>query len=394
MPTVTMRQVQGEELLYTNYPLRNESFFAAPQARSLEEQRYLLPYEEEKYYLVLFEEDTPVATASCAPYTQAVRGTVYPMGAIASVATHPSARRKGYSRQIMVGMYEHMYDSGQVFSGLHPFRESFYERLGYVAFPQMRYVRFPTANLLPLARRPIAGAVERLHIRDGFDIYRDFLYDIQPQIHGMSIRPPKNAAAIRNDAQYWVALARDQGDLLGAMLYNITGFLEDLDVRDFFYKNSQGKYLLLEYLARHVDQVKGVILKTRPEDRAETWWNDLEVNLSTRFMRPAGMGRVVIVEGIGGMETGPGAFTARISDAYCPWNNGIYRFETVDGWLTVSPAAQADCDLSIQGLGALVYLGHEPGDFVYRGWGDPSPEVQAVMRTMFPPMLPFLHEDF
>jgi hypothetical protein len=53
-----------------------------------------------------------------------------------------------------------------------------------------------------------------------------------------------------------------------------------------------------------------------------------------------------------------------------------------------------DCELSIQGLSALVYGTQDPGDFAVRGWGDPSPEVQAAMRTLFPPATPHLHELF
>lgn len=389
-----MRSVQGEELLSTNYLLRNESFFPAPQARSLEDQRRLLPYDVEKYYLVIFEDETPVATASCTPYTQAVRGQVYPMGAIASVATHPGARRKGYSRRIMTAMFAHMQENGMVVSGLHPFRESFYERLGYVPFAYMRYIQVAATNLAPLMRLKLSGAVERLHIHEGYDVYRNFLLNIQPQIHGMALRPPQNASMLRDDAQYWVALARDGDQLLGLMTYRITDFIEDLIVHDFYYTSSQGKYLLLDYLARHIDQVKHIILRTRPEDRLETWWSDLEIALSSREMRPSGMGRVVMVEGLNGLQTGPGMFTARITDSACPWNEAIFRFETVDGQLQVSRAAKADCELSIQGLGALVYLGHEPSDFVYRGWGDPAPEVQSTLCSMFPPMLPFIHEDF
>jgi hypothetical protein len=82
------------------------------------------------------------------------------------------------------------------------------------------------------------------------------------------------------------------------------------------------------------------------------------------------------------------------SDSLCRWNEGTWRLETVDGRLHVSPAEGADCALRIQGLSALVYGAHDPTDFCVRGWGDPSAEVQASMRAMFPPTLPHLHEMF
>lgn len=65
-----------------------------------------------------------------------------------------------------------------------------------------------------------------------------------------------------------------------------------------------------------------------------------------------------------------------------------------DGILQVSAGDEADCDLSIQALAALIYGTHPPGDFPIRGWGDPSPEVQATLRTMFPPLVPYLHEIY
>jgi hypothetical protein len=106
------------------------------------------------------------------------------------------------------------------------------------------------------------------------------------------------------------------------------------------------------------------------------------------------MGRVVDVAGIGGMETGPGCFAARVSDPLCPWNTGVWQFEAVDGRLQVDRASQADCDLSIQALAALIYGTHDPGDFVFREWGNLSPALQTIMRAMFPPLVPYLHEYF
>ena len=108
----------------------------------------------------------------------------------------------------------------------------------------------------------------------------------------------------------------------------------------------------------------------------------------------AAMGRVLDVAQIGGMTALPGCFAARISDPLCPWNEGVWQFVTVDGTLRVATSDSPDCDLAIQGLTALVYGTHDPGDFDIRGWGDPSPAVQAAMRVMFPPQTPYLHERF
>ena len=106
------------------------------------------------------------------------------------------------------------------------------------------------------------------------------------------------------------------------------------------------------------------------------------------------MGRVLDVAGIGGMHTGPGRFSARILDPLCPWNEGVWQFETAGGELHVSPGGRAGCDLTIQGLSALVYGTHDPNDLPLRGWGNPTAELQAELRALFPPRVPYVHEVF
>jgi hypothetical protein len=122
------------------------------------------------------------------------------------------------------------------------------------------------------------------------------------------------------------------------------------------------------------------------------WLADIEVKTEPQTRAP--MGRVVDVANISGMQIGPGRFSARVTDPLCPWNEGIWQFESVGGELQVNAADEADCDLSIHALAALIYGTHDPGDFPFRGWGNPSPAVQTTMRSMFPRMLPHLHEYF
>ena len=192
-----------------------------------------------------------------------------------------------------------------------------------------------------------------------------------------------------------MAQARLDGELVGLMLYELKGEQPtklELRAHRFYYDNSQAKYLLLQWLARHVDQACEVELWLPPFEQPETWLSDLQVRTESAIR--AAMGRVADVAEIGGMQTGPGRFAARIRDPLCPWNEGVWQFETVGGVLQVSQAAEADCDLTIQALTALVYGTHDPDDFAIRGWGDPRPESQATMRTMFPPKVPFIHEFF
>jgi hypothetical protein len=106
------------------------------------------------------------------------------------------------------------------------------------------------------------------------------------------------------------------------------------------------------------------------------------------------MSRVLDVEKISGMDVGEGSFAVRVMDPLCPWNEGVWRFDSSGGRLQVSKTSKADCQLTVQGLTALVAGTHDPQDFTLRGWGEPDPALQAVLRNMFPRMSPFLHENF
>jgi hypothetical protein len=201
------------------------------------------------------------------------------------------------------------------------------------------------------------------------------------------------AAAQRN--RLWMAQAKVNGETVGLMLYEIKGdhfaqFL--LRAVRFYYETSLGRYLLLQWIARHTDQAGQAEIWLAPFEQPETWLSDMQVKTESPERAP--MGRVLDVSRLGGMQVGSGRFSARIADPLCSWNEGFWRFESADGTLQVARADGADCDLSIQALTALVYGAHDLDDFAIRGWGNPSPKVQATLRAMFPPMTPYLHENF
>jgi hypothetical protein len=160
----------------------------------------------------------------------------------------------------------------------------------------------------------------------------------------------------------------------------------------FYYHTSRGKYLLLQWIARHVDQANRAELWLPAFEHPETWLSDMNIALDRPPFTP--MGRVVDLAQIGGMQSSPGRFSVRVRDPYCPWNEDTWRLVTDNGRLQVRRGGEPDCELSIQGISALVYGAHDPGDFPIRGWGDPSPELLGTMRRMFPPKLAYLHEWF
>ncbi len=395
MTQTTIREIRGDEMLDIMYELETYAFGSSPPLPDRAEWENVIKQREDVTYFCLFEDDSAVATVAATPMTQNARGALFGMGGLWGVMTHPAARRKGYSRRALARLLAAVREDGRPLSCLYPFRESFYERLGYVTFPLPRTAKLAPSALLPLLKEDLGGEIELTLIGDGYDVYRDYLGKLRQRVHGMALFDPSQKASAQQRNNLWLAQARVGGELVGLMLYALKGEPATkfkLRAVRFYYDTSQGRRLLLEWMARHADQANEVEMWLPPFELPETWLADIQV--STESATRAPMGRVVDVANIGGMHTGPGRFAARISDALCLWNEGLWQFETLDGVLHVSQADEADCELSICALAALIYGTHDPDDLAVRGWGNPSLEVQQTMRAMFPPMLPYLHEYF
>lgn len=394
MPNITIRQVEGQEMLDILYQLDNYAFHPTPPFPDRKEWEGRVKTRIGTKYYAVFENGESVAIAACPLLTQNSRGKIFKMAGFADVSTHPKARRKGYVRAMFRYAYEQLKNEGRILSALYPFRESFYERLGYVTFPQSRQALFNAFNLHPLFKKELNGEFELTLIGEAYDIYLEFVREMQPRVHGMGIfEDPQKEAAQEN--RFWLLQAKVDGEVVGILGYTIKGdemMNYTLQAPRFYYRNAQGKYLLLEWIARHVDQAGNARIWLPAYEQPNTWLSDISPKLEPVFV--AAMGRVLDVAGVEGMELGPGSFTAQISDPDCPWNNGAWKFESDSGKLKITPAQNTDCTLTIQGFSALVYGVNDPEDFAIRGWGNPSPEIVATMRTMFPPKLPYLHEYY
>jgi predicted acetyltransferase len=280
-------------------------------------------------------------------------------------------------------------------SCLYPFRESFYGRLGYVGLPQLRIATFDPRSLGPLLEADLAGSVRLLPVAEGYQPYRDLLARAQPAVHGMALRGEPAAGRMR-EQDLWVALATGaDGGVLAGMTYRIDAWRGDLRADGVFALTVPGRYLLLQWLARHVDQVRTVTLSLPPGTLVENWLYDLEATVTSRtdFVTP--MARVLSVPGLAGIGCGTGEITVRLTDPLCPWNEGVFTLAGDGGTLAVGSDGAAETTLTVQGLTALVYGGYDPAEFAVRGWGEPEPSAQERLRTLFPPPpLPYLYEEF
>ena len=105
MAKTTIRQVEGEEAVDIFHWLHHYAF--QPTLPFPEKEKTSKRFEQRKgvTYLVLFEDNEPVATVASTPLIQNVRGGIYKAGGVFDVTTHPNHRRKGYVRELMAEIF-------------------------------------------------------------------------------------------------------------------------------------------------------------------------------------------------------------------------------------------------------------------------------------------------
>jgi GNAT superfamily N-acetyltransferase len=393
-----IRRISAEERVTTTFPLQAYAFDTTPPSPG-EEQRYreFVPYHEGNVTLAADDSGTILAAATAIPMRQNVRGSTYPMAGVAGVATHPLARRQGHVRTLLTRLLGEMRDSGHVVSALYPFRPSFYERFGYAGLPKPRKVTFSPAGLAALLRADLPGEVSLERVKDGYDTYRDFTLRLLGRCHGFAVFPDYRAVRLRDENQQWLATARVDGKVVGAVPYRITEHGGDLVADALLTTGPLGRALLLQFFARHVDQVTRVTATVTPDELPELWATDVDAVTEARVVGPAmnaPMARVLSVEGLAGVAAGPGRVAVTVAGD--PFIAGEYLLDGTSGKLDVTRGADraAGATLTAAGLSALVYGVLDPEEVVIRGMGVVPGDAAGELRALFPPRHPFLFADF
>ncbi len=389
--TPTIRQLEQEEAIKALHFLNNYAFRPSPPLPDFEPfAERIRKREGAAYYAVMVEGQPQSIACSTTPLIQNLRGEMFPMGGVANVATHPSARRKGYVRSLMRHMFHEFKTQEIAVSCLYPFRESFYQRLGYITLPQPKKHIFKPESIRDVLKIPRSGSVDLVSFTEGYPTYRQLLETLQPEIHGMALftDPKVEASESRNT---WLAIAKKDQETIGVMQYQLKeGMMEQtLKAVDFLFKCPEGKFLLLDWIARHIDQASSAEVWLRPDMFGENLFTDIRPTYEGVFLSP--MARIMDVAGLEGLPVGSGEISLKISDNDCPWNNGVWRFSAKAGQLILTPTEKPECDLTIHGLTALVYGVGQPEEFSLRSWGNPDHAQQFHLRQLFPAAVPFLH---
>jgi hypothetical protein len=264
-----------------------------------------------------------------------------------------------------------------------------------VGLPQRWSAAFPPSGLGHLLRAELPGTVERLPMREAFDAVDGLVLRLLTERHGWAVYDDVRKAEFREDPG-WVAVARAGGEVVGAVVYRIDQYGGDLVAQDMLTTGPLGRALLLQFFARHVDQVERVLVTVGIDDVPELWATDLTITTKSEVTSPlssAPMARVLDLEALRGMPVGD-AVAATVEVVDDPLVQGTYRLAGEGGRLVVTKAASPQATLTAAGLSGLVYGVLDPIDVEIRGLGKIDPGAMAPLRGLFPRALPYLFADF
>jgi predicted acetyltransferase len=348
-------------------------------------------------YLVTFN-DQLVVTGTIHSLTQNLRNKTVKMGGVATISSLPEVRRKGLVKKLIIEMFQKMREDNQVVSCLVPFRESFYEDIGYINFPQWEWIELDIKNL-----EKIPSLDTKIHyVRNQGKIlskeFYNYLQEIVEANHGFVCFDQLKFQEIYEETNHWIMLVKEDKQTIGAIMYRITGWEEQMILPYLYYSDLKALIGILNWLKLHFNQVKSVKFLIPKHINLELLFTDLKIKKQSY---QSAMGRIIDVSKLNGLTVSKGKIQLQIADEQCPWNNKIWIFECQDGKLVVEDnqpePSERNSDLAlvtIQGLSALVYGCYDEEVLKIRSWIKATTVDFQTLITMFPKKDPFMNEDF
>lgn len=345
--------------------------------------------------MIAEEDGQALACAAALRMRQNVRGLVHDMAGVASVASHPSARRRGLVREVLTRLLRQSRQEGFAVSALYPFRPSFYARFGFVGIPRHRTASFAPEGLSHLVRVELPGTVERLPMWDGFEALQQLKGRLLGERHGFAVFDAVRSAEFREEKS-WVAVARVDGEIVGAVQYRVDRYGGDLLASDLLTTGPLGRALLLQFFSRHVDQVSRVVVTLSTDEVPELWGTDFSVTTEAKVTHPRQGGpmvRVLDMEALTGSQAGDGDVTVEIPDD--EHVGGVWRLTGEGGRLTVAKGtSEPSATLTVGGFSGLLYGVLDPVEVVTRGLGRVEAGAIEPLTSLFPRQMPYICADF
>jgi predicted acetyltransferase len=333
-----------------------------------------------------------VAALQCFSFQQSVRGSLKTMGGIGGVWTYPEYRNRGCVKALMKSAFLEMRMQGICVSMLTPFKESFYEALGYAIANATNEINIPISSLVSYLKLPNVANLtcDRLAATEAKDILANFLYEnlrsqtLQPHSHGLAITDftydqwwhlhrQKLCVVIKRDRQP-VAIAIYTIDSSG----NLPMRDRQIEISSIFWIDLESRDRLLQFFASHRDQIHSLKMPVPLGVNVHTWLSDTG-RLDSSMTEPWMVRAIDIVGALHGLPIVCESFTFVLSDPYCNWNDGVFGIRGDlhgdRGQLTVKRYGNSDIAnlaidfcTTIAGMSALIYGTQTISELLQKQW--------------------------
>jgi len=349
--------------------------------------------------LGVFEDKKVVASLRIHPFQQSLRTVAKEMGGIGGVWTYPEYRNRGYVKELLNTAFQNMKAKGQAVSMLIPFKQSFYQKFGYVTANSNLEVRIPIFSINSANSVPNEWRFERTNARE---IQSEFLKlqllkQTAPQQHHGMVLPVYWSSlqwqeAIKNKQSI---LVKYLGQIVAVGIYRIDSKEKTLHLDHFLCLDIQSRNILFSFFANHRDQINHIYLDLPFGINFYQWFGDV-AEAKTSIITPPYMVRVVDIEPvINGLPTQrDGIINIQIKDANCDWNSDIFILGSQNHSLNIkrSSNSKPHVKCTIQGISALVYGTLNLAEVESREWlkvidNESQNEWRSLLESWFPPIL-------
>ncbi|MHA1912594.1 MAG: GNAT family N-acetyltransferase [Candidatus Kariarchaeaceae archaeon] len=359
---------------------------------------------KEDFYSVI-EKEKVVGSARIIPFEQNIRGSWKKMGGIAIVTSAPEVRMKGYIRELMHYMFREMYEAGQVFSALYPFKDSYYARFGYINALPRNNLEFDAKQMSKWKKLPEGYTIKRYNAEEGWKILREVQEKAIEKIHGGVKRPTKRWEELMGRYPGWIIVAYNKkGEAEGAMRCNLKGFgnevfgpgiIGEMSIEGNYWLTLKARHALFQFIYTHTDQTKKVSMPINPNEGNYYSWieNYAKPKVDLHMVN---MGRIIdAAKCLEGMKVKrEGKVSLKIIDPICEWNNKTIEIVSKEGKLTVEGTKEEEIEMTIEGLTALVYGVMPIEEIEYCSWMKGGEEAKKKLGEWFPRKDPWMVEDF
>lgn len=347
--------------------------------------------------LGMFNGQTLMAMIRNYTFNQCVRGEIKKMGGISHVATFPEYRLNGYMKVLIKAAFIDMKEKRQCVSTLHPFNESFYEKLGYVGTNDNLLVKASLDGFSHyLKSESNMGTGWEEQRRRAVDVQREFeSFKLQLDLfenHGLVFLNKMSVEYWKEDHEdVIVVFIKKNDEVMAAAKYIKMGYGENgkIFVCEMYWRNIESRFMLFRYFAKHKEQLSYIELRVPYGANFFEWIKDSSRPFEIKGNNRAWMARIIdVVEAINDIRVNlEDEITIEIKDESCEWNNGIYRIQTVNNKLKTMKCygIQPNVKMDIKGLTALLYGVYNTEELKFNGWiSELDGDCEKVLNEWFP----------